>query len=58
MRVKELLKHFPEDFKVDICTSFCMITGIVEGILKDDFAKNILVDKWIVTDKNVLRIDN
>ena len=58
MRAKELVKHFPKDFMVDICTPICRIRNTVENILNDDFAKDILVDKWRVTDKNVLQIDN
>ena len=58
MRVKELLKHFPKDFMVDICTPVCRIGNTVEKILNDDFTKDILVSKWRVTDENVLQIDN
>ena len=39
MRVKELLKHFPKDFMVDICTPICRIGNTVENILKDDFTE-------------------
>ena len=58
MRVKELLRHFPKDFMVDICTPVFRIGGTVEDILSDDFTRDILVDKWRVTNKNVLQIDN
>ena len=58
MIVKEIVKHFPENFMVDICTPICRITGTVENILNDEFAKDILVYKWRVTDENVLQIDN
>lgn len=51
MRVKELVKHFPKDFMVDICTPISRIGNTVENILNDDFAKDILIDKWRVTDK-------
>ena len=58
MRVKELLKHFPNDFMVDICTPVCRIGNTVENIMNDDFAKDILVSKWRVTDNYLLQIDN
>lgn len=58
MKVEELVRHFPKDFRVDICTPICRIGNTVENILKDDFAKDILVYEWKVTDNNVLQIDN
>lgn len=58
MRVKELLKHFPKDFMVDICTPIYRIGNTVENILNDDFAKDILVNEWRVTDNYLLQIEN
>ena len=58
MRAKELLNHFPKDFMVDICTPACRIGDTVENILNDDFAKDILVNEWRVTDNYLLQIDN
>lgn len=58
MRVKELLKHFPKDFMVDICTPICRHIDTVENITNSDFLNAVLVSKWKVTDKNILQIDN
>lgn len=58
MRVRELLKHFPKDFMVDICTPICRHIDTVENITNSDFSNTVLVSKWKVTDKNILQINN